>query len=210
MEVPTKSIRLLFLLLLSLLIILIWSFVGCFDFFTWILEVLPVVIGVGLLMYIYKHFKFTDFTYTLIFIHAVILLIGAHYTYEHEPLFEWFKEIFNWNRNNYDRVGHFAQGFIPAIITREVLLRKSPLRQGGWLFFIILSICLAISAVFELFECSVAIATGQNADKYLALQGDQWDTQKDMALCLVGSLVSLLILPRFHNKALLNLAIRID
>ena len=190
------------LLLLSLFFVFAWSFINCFDLFTWMLETLPVIIGVAILLPTYRRFRFTTMVYVLIWIHAIILLVGAHYTYAREPLFNWIKDSFALGRNHYDRVGHFAQGFIPAMIAREVLLRKSPLQKGKWLFAIVVALCLAMSAAFELFEFFVAILSGDSSTAYLATQGDEWDTQKDMALCMVGAIVSLLTLSRLHDRAL--------
>jgi putative membrane protein len=173
-----------------------------FDWFTWFLEMLPVAIAVPILLWTYRRFRLTTLVYLLIFIHGVILLVGAKYTYAREPLFDGLKELFGWTRNNYDRLGHFAQGFIPAILAREILLRKTTLRRGGMLFFLILCVCMFISSTFELFEWSVALATGLAADDYLAFQGDVWDTQKDMAMCLVGAIVALISLRRIHDRQL--------
>jgi putative membrane protein len=188
-----------------LLFVFLWSMVRPFDWFTWFLEILPVVIAVPILLLTYRRFRLTNLAYLLIFIHAVILLIGAKYTYAREPLFDWLKELFGWTRNNYDRLGHFAQGFIPAILAREILLRKTTLRRGGMLFFLVLCVCMFISSTFELFEWSVAITTGAKADDYLAFQGDVWDTQNDMAMCFVGAITALLTLRRIHDRQLSNL-----
>lgn len=189
-------------LLITLIAIFAWSLIKPNDFFTWWLEALPAIIGIGLLLIFYNRFRFTNLVYILVWIHAIILLIGAHYTYAEMPLFNWIRDTFELSRNHYDRVGHIAQGFIPAIIARELLIRTSPLRKGGWLFFIILSICLAISAAYELIEWLAAITTDDGAVEFLATQGDVWDTQKDMALCLIAAAVSLLSLSRIHDKQL--------
>ena len=198
----TRDKRLHIFLLLSLAAVFIWSFVGCFDLFTWFLEALPAVIGAAILISVYRKFRFTGLTYILIWLHAIILLIGAHYTYCRMPLFSWIRDTFELSRNHYDRIGHLAQGFVPAIIAREVLLRKSPLQRGGWLFSIVVCFCLAIAASYELFEWLIAVATGDHAGALLAIQGDIWDTQKDMALCLVGAVISLLTLGKLHDRAL--------
>jgi putative membrane protein len=190
------------ILLVSLLLVFLWSSIRPFDRFTWFLEMLPVAIAVPILLLTYRRFRLTNLAYLLIFIHAVILLIGAKYTYAREPLFDWLRELFGWTRNNYDRVGHFAQGFVPAILAREILLRKTALRPGGMLFFLVLCVCMFISSTFELFEWSVAISTGAKADDYLAFQGDVWDTQKDMAMCFVGAIIALLTLSRSHDRQL--------
>src|SRR6185436_14562110 len=142
----------------------------------------------------YKRFRFTDLLYVLIWIHAIILLVGGHYTYAEVPLFDWIRDTFGLSRNHYDRVGHFAQGFVPAIVAREVLLRKSPLKRGKLLTFIVVSICLAISASYELIEFGVSMATGSAGDAFLGTQGDIWDTQKDMLMALIGASTALLTL----------------
>jgi putative membrane protein len=189
-------------LLLASLAILLWSAIHPHDYFTWFLEVLPALIGGGVLLATYRRFRFTGLVYTLIFIHAVILMIGGHYTYAEMPLFNWLRDTFGLARNYYDRLGHLAQGFIPAMIVREILLRTSPLQPGKWLTTIVVSVCLAISATYELIEWAVAAATGEAADAFLGTQGDPWDTQWDMFLCLCGSILSLLLLSRLHSRQL--------
>jgi len=204
MSEPEKppNLRLHIVLLTGLIVVFVWSYYGCYDSVTWFLEAAPVVTGLAILIFVYSRFKMTDIVYVLIWCYAVILLIGAHYTYSRVPLFDWLKEAFGLSRNHYDRLGHFFQGFVPAIIAREVLLRKSPLKQGGWLLSIILAFCLAVSALYELFEWLVVVISGDPTASFLATQGDKWDTQKDMALCLIGAVVSLLTLSKFHNRAL--------
>jgi putative membrane protein len=194
--------RLHLVLLVSLAAVLVWSVVKPFDFFTWVLEALIPVVGVLILLFTYRKFRLTNLAYVLIWIHAIILLIGAHYTYSRMPAFNWLRDTFELSRNHYDRFGHIAQGFIPAILARELLLRTSPLERGKWLAFIIVCICLAISAFYELLEWWVAAVTGTAADLFLALQGDIWDTQKDMAMCLLGAVVALAALGRMHDRAL--------
>lgn len=186
-------------LLLSLLVIFIWSVINPNDLFTWFLEVFPAVIGVSILIWIYPKFKFTNLVYFLIWIHAIILIIGGHYTYAQMPLFNWIKDVFHLSRNYYDRLGHFAQGFIPAIVIREILLRKSPLKRGKWLKFIVISICLAISAFYELIEFAVAKLTGTAAEAFLGTQGDVWDTQWDMLLALCGACIAIAALTKYHD-----------
>lgn len=190
------------LLFLTLLIIFVWSAINPRDTLTWALEVFPVIIGVVILVSTYHLFKFTIFAYLVIWMHSIILLIGGHYTYSEMPIFNWIRDAFELSRNNYDKVGHLAQGFFPAIIAREILLRKSPLKQGRWLFFIVVSICLAISAFYELIEWWVALLTGTAAEAFLATQGDIWDTQSDMALALIGAIFSMLLLGRVHDRFL--------
>ena len=186
--------------------ILIWSGINPKDQFTWFLEVVPALIGFVLLVLSYKKFPLTPLLYSLILIHMIILMVGGHYTYAEVPLFDWIKEILGQSRNNYDKVGHFAQGFIPAILAREILLRKK-IVQGSkiWLNYIIVSIVLAFSAFYELIEWWVALATGEDAEAFLGTQGYMWDTQSDMMFALIGSLVALLILSRFHDKQLKNI-----
>lgn len=194
--------RPILVILLIVAVVFIWSAIRPHDYFTWILEVFPAIIGVSVLAATYRNFKFTTVVYVLIGAHAIILMIGGHYTYAEVPLFNWIRDEFALNRNHYDRVGHFAQGFVPALIAREVLLRKSPLRRGRWLFFIVVSICLAFSALYELFEWGVSAATGSAGDAFLGTQGDVFDTQKDMAMALVGAITSLLLLSRLHDRQL--------
>jgi len=189
-------------LILTVTAVFIWSYFGPCDTFTWFLEVLPALLGGVALAWTYRRFKLTRMTYFLLAIHAIILMVGGRYTYALNPLFEWLKEALNLSRNYYDRLGHFAQGFIPAVLVREVLLRATPLRRGGWLFFLVTSVCLAVSAFYEFIEWWVAVATGDAADDFLGTQGDVWDTQWDMFLCMVGAIVSQLFLGRFHDRAL--------
>jgi putative membrane protein len=186
----------------GLFVALAWSAINPHDRFTWFLEVLPVFIGAIVLAATYRRFPLTSLAYALLAIHAVILLVGGHYTYAEVPLFNWIRDAFGLARNDYDRLGHFVQGFVPAIIAREVLLRRSPLKPGKWLFFIVVCICLAISASYELFEWSVAELTGTAADSFLGTQGDPWDTQKDMAMALIGAPTALLLLSGLHDNAL--------
>lgn len=197
--------RLILFLLVSFFAVLIWSLIRPHDYFTWFLEAVPALGALVILFLTYSRFPLTGFAYFLIWMHALILLVGAHYTYAEVPLFNWIRDAYGLARNSYDGVGHFAQGFFPAIIAREILLRTSPLKRGKWLAFIVVSICLAFSAFYELIEWWVAIGTGTKADAFLGAQGDIWDTQKDMALCLTGSILSLLLFSRFHDKALARL-----
>ncbi len=193
------------LLSATLLALFVWSGITPRDRLTWVLEVAPVVIGVAILAATYPRFQFTRLVYVLVCLHAVILLIGGHYTYAEMPLFNWLRDTFNLARNHYDRLGHFAQGFFPAIIVRELLLRLSPLRPGKWLFAIVTCVCLAISALYELIEWWTALATGSAATAFLATQGDVWDTQWDMFLALAGAVASQVVLAPFHDRALKRL-----
>ena len=189
-------------LLLSLVAILIWSGIEPHDRFTWFLEVAPVLIGVPILIYIWPRFRLTPLVYTLLWIHAVILMVGGKYTYAEVPLGFWLQDTFGFARNHYDRIGHFAQGFIPAMLAREILIRKSPLRGSRWLPFVVVSICLAFSAFYELIEFWTALVAGGGAEAFLGTQGDVWDTQWDMQMALVGAIVALLALSRLHDREL--------
>ena len=176
------------------------------DRLTWWLECIPVLLGVPLLIYTARRFPLTDLLYVLIACHMLILLLGAHYTYAQVPLGDWARDTFGLMRNPYDRLGHLAQGFVPAIIAREILLRKNVVRGRGWLFYIVASICLAFSAAFELFEWLTAVIGGGSADSYLATQGDVWDTQWDMFCALCGAVLAQLTLSGVHDRALARLA----
>ena len=183
-------------------IILVWSAINPADYFTWILEVIPALIGLVILAATYTKFRLTTLAYILILVHCAILMVGGHYTYAHVPLFDWLKEYFELERNNYDKVGHFAQGFIPAIVAREILIRKNVVRGSGWLGFLVVCFCLALSAVYELIEWWVALSTGESAEAFLGTQGYVWDTQSDMALALAGAICALLFLSRLHDSQL--------
>lgn len=183
-------------------IVLLWSAIHPKDYYVWILEVFPALVAALLLIMTARRFPLTALTYVLILIHCVILMIGGHYTYAEVPLFDWARDVFGWSRNNYDKVGHLAQGFIPAIVTREILIRLAVVRTTGWLFFIVVSICLAISAFYELIEWWVAALSGTAADAFLGMQGYVWDTQSDMNYALMGSIAALLLLARWHNRQL--------
>lgn len=191
-----------FSLLIATLILLAWSGIHPHDYFTWLLEVIPVLIALPLLIATRKAFPLTPLVYTLIALHCAILLVGGHYTYAEVPLFNWLRDSFDLTRNHYDRVGHFAQGLVPALVTREILLRRTPLQRGKMLFFLVTSVCLAISASYELIEWGVAEASGSDAVAFLATQGDIWDTQKDMAMALIGSILGQLGLARLQDRQL--------
>jgi putative membrane protein len=182
--------------------VLLWSGIRPHDYFTWFLEVIPALVGFVLLAATYRRFRFTDLAYVLMAIHACILMVGGHYTYAEVPLFHWIRDAFHLARNNYDKVGHFAQGFIPAILTREILVRTSPLRPGKWLSFLTVSVCLALSAVYEFIEWWVALATGEGAEAFLGTQGYVWDTQSDMLYAAIGAILSLALLSRVHDRML--------
>ncbi len=181
------------------------SAIGPTDRLTWWLEVAPVLIAAPVLFATARRFPLTQLVYVLIAIHALILILGGHYTYAQVPLGYWLQDVFEMARNPYDRIGHFAQGFVPAMIAREILLRVTPLKRGGWLFFIVCSICLAISACYEFIEWWAALLGGGSAEAFLGMQGDVWDTQWDMFLALCGSIAAQLLLSRTHDRALARL-----
>jgi len=182
--------------------VLLWSGIAPKDRFTWFLEVLPALIGIAVLAATYRSFRLTPVLYVLILAHSVILMIGGHYTYAEVPLFDDLKALLHLERNNYDKVGHFAQGFVPALIAREILVRKEIVRGAAWRNFFVVCFCLALSALYELIEWWVAIAVGEGAEAFLGTQGDAWDTQSDMGLALLGAVTSLILLSRMHDKQL--------
>ena len=186
-------------------VVLIWSGINPKDQFTWLLEVAPALVGGVVLLLTNHSFRLTSLLYILILTHFMVLMVGGHYTYAEVPLFDSIKEIFALERNNYDKVGHFFQGFVPALLAREILLRKNIVNGRAWLNLFILSVCLAFSAFYELIEWWVAIATGDNAEAFLGTQGYVWDTQSDMALALVGAITSIVVLSGFHDTQLKNL-----
>jgi putative membrane protein len=200
-----KRDRVPVVLLAGVAAVFVWSGWAPADRLTWVLEVFPVVIAAPFLIATRRRFPLTSLVYTLIAIHATILMVGGRYTYAEVPLFNWIRDAFHLARNHYDRVGHLAQGFVPALVAREILLRKTPLQRGGWLFFLITCICLAISAVYELVEWGASVATGSAGDAFLGTQGDPWDTQKDMLLAGIGAIVSQLTLGRVHDRQLATL-----
>jgi putative membrane protein len=189
-------------LLASALAVLVWSGIGPHDRFTWFLEVAPVLIGVPILIALWFSLRFTRLVYTLIWIHAIILMIGGKYTYALVPFGFWLQDVFDFSRNHYDRIGHFAQGFIPAILAREVFIRRSPLARSRWLPFLVICFCLAFSAFYELIEFWTALASGEAAESFLGTQGDVWDTQWDMQLALIGAIVALVTLSGLHDREL--------
>jgi putative membrane protein len=166
------------------------------------MEVFPIFLGVPLLIATWRRFPLTPLVYGLLFVHALILMLGGHYTYARVPLGFWVQDLFDLGRNHYDRLGHFAQGFVPAMLTREILLRRTPLRQGGWLFFLVTCVCLAFSACYEFIEWWAAVIGGSAADAFLGTQGDVWDTQWDMFLALIGAIAAQLLLSRLHDRQL--------
>ena len=189
-------------LLAIFFVVLAWSGVGPHDYYTWFLELAPALIGLAILAFTYNSFRLTNLLYVLILVHAVVLMIGGHYTYAEVPAFNWLRDTFHLARNHYDRVGHFLQGFVPALIAREILIRKSVLKTGPWMYFLVVCVCLAISAFYEFIEWWVAVLTGTAAEAFLATQGDVWDTQWDMFLAFIGANAALVSLSRFHDKKL--------
>lgn len=185
-------------------IVFIWSAIEPKDRFTWFLEVLPAIIGLALLIVTRHSFSLTPLLYVLILIHSIILMIGGHYTYAEVPIFDMLQQSFDWSRNNYDKVGHFAQGLVPALLAREILIRKNIVNGQGWVNFFSVSIALAFSAFYELIEWWVALASDEAAEAFLGTQGYIWDTQSDMGYALLGALSMVLLLTQLHNKQLAN------
>lgn len=188
-------------LLVALAGVAVVTFIGATSAFNWISETFPAFIGAGILVATYRRFEFTPLSYTLAFVFAVILFVGGHYTYALVPMGEWMKDWFGFHRNHFDRLGHFMQGVMPAILIRERLLRATPLPRGPRLFFIVVGCCLAISAAYELFEWRYAVTFGgEHASDFLGSQGDPWDAQQDMAMALIGSIVAQLALGKWHDR----------
>ena len=197
--------KFIYTLLVLILLLLIWSAINPHEYFTWFLEVLPAIIGVVILIATFNKFRFTNFVYVLIFIHCVILIIGGHYTYAEVPLFDWIQETLNQSRNNYDKVGHFAQGFVPAMITRELLIRKKVVNKTNWLNFIVVCIAMAISVTYEFIEWGVSLGTGEGGDAFLGTQGYIWDTQSDMLYATIGAILALIIFGKYHSSEIKKL-----
>jgi len=184
---------------------LLLSSVNPYDRTTWLLEVFPVLIAAPILVVTHTRFPLTPLVYRLLLLHALILILGGYYTYARVPLGFWLQDLFDLSRNHYDRLGHLAQGFIPAILAREILIRRSPLRPGKWLFFLVVCVCLAASALYELIEWWAAVLGGEAAESFLGTQGDVWDTQWDMFLALLGCTASQLLLSRKHDSEITRL-----
>jgi putative membrane protein len=183
-------------------IVLIWSGIAPKDFMTWCLEVFPAVIGAAVLWFTRERFPLTPLLYALILVHCVILMVGGHYTYAEVPIGDWLRDTFDGTRNNYDKLGHLAQGFVPALIARELVIRKDVFNSARWRDFFIVSFCLGFSAFYELIEWWVALMSDEAADSFLGTQGYIWDTQSDMGIALLGAVVALLTLSKFHDKQL--------
>ncbi len=199
-----------YILILLFVVGLVVSAIHPHDYFTWFLEVFPAIIGIIVLSFTFKTFQFTFLTYSFILVHCYILFIGGHYTYAEVPLFDWIKDTFHQSRNNYDKVGHFAQGFIPAIIIRELFIRKEIVKPKAWLAFLTVCVCLAISAFYEFLEWGVAISSGQSADAFLGTQGYVWDTQSDMLYATIGASCMLVFLSNTQNKAIEKLKMKLN
>jgi putative membrane protein len=192
-----------YLLLIALFFIaLIWSAIKPHDYFTWILEIFPAIIGFIVLLFTFKGFRFTYLAYVFILAHCCVLFIGGHYTYALVPAFNWVKEVFHQSRNNYDKVGHFFQGFVPAMIAREVFIRKQVIAKKGWMPFLVVCVCGTISLLYELLEWLVSVSSGSAGDSFLGTQGDIWDTQSDMLFAIIGAITMLLIMSKWQDKAI--------
>ncbi len=186
--------------LIIFFVVAIWSGIKPYETGLWFLEAGMCIVGVAILAVTFKRFKFTYMTYAFILIHIIILFVGAHYSYAKVPLFDWIKEVFDSSRNNYDKVGHFAQGFVPAMISRELLIRLNVVRKPSWIPFFVVCISMAISAFYELIEWWVAVLSSDGADDFLGMQGYEWDTQSDMFCATIGAICMLLLFSRLQDK----------
>ena len=203
-----SSERYRIILLIVVLVFLTWSGIEPQDTrLTWVLETVPVMMALPLLLLTYKRFPLSSLTYTLIAIHALILILGGHYSYAKVPLGFWMEDWFGWSRNNYDKIGHFMQGFGPAIYTREIIARTSPLRRGKWLAFLSVAVPLAFSAVYEIIEWLASLSNPTDTEAFLGTQGYIWDTQSDMFWCLIGSIIALVLLTKLHDKFLRRIGV---
>ncbi len=182
--------------------VLTWSAIDPKDFVTWVLEVSPAIIGFGVLAWTYKSFPLTPLVYILILFHCVVLMVGGHYTYAEVPLFDTLREFFDSSRNNYDKVGHFTQGFVPVMVAREIVIRKNVFSTKRWMNFFVVCFVLAFSAFYELLEWAVAVISDEAAEAFLGTQGYIWDTQSDMAWALFGAVLALVLLSKYHDKEL--------
>jgi len=191
----------LLLLLTGILLLAITAF-HPHDYTTWWMETAPIFIAVPIFVATYKNYTLTPLVYRLLLVHAVILMVGGHYTYAEVPLGYWMENWFGFVRNDYDKIGHFAQGFVPALLFRELLLRSSPLRRGKLLFTLVVASCLAVSASYELIEWAAAITMGQGADAFLGTQGDPWDTQTDMLMALIGAICAQVVMTKVQDRQL--------
>ena len=203
---PSKRYHII--LLIVVLVFWVWSGIEPQDTrLTWVLETFPFMIALPVMLITYKRFQLTDLTYTLIAIHAMILMLGGHYSYAKVPLGFWMEEWFGWTRNNYDKIGHLMQGFGPAIYTREIIARTSPLKRGKWLGFMSVAMPLAFSAIYEIIEWLASLTNPTDTEAFLGTQGYIWDTQTDMFLCLIGSILALIFLTKLHNRYLSKIGV---
>jgi putative membrane protein len=191
--------------LIIFFVALIISGINPHDYFTWFLEVIPALVALVILVTTYKKFQFSNFIYGLILFHSIVLMIGGHWTYAEVPLGFWIQDVFNFSRNHYDRFGHLMQGFVPALVAREMIIRNNIISNRKWMTFFIIFTILGFSAFYEFFEWGMSLATGESATAFLGTQGDVWDTQWDMFMCLIGSTLAILTMGRFHDKFLKNL-----
>jgi len=189
-------------------IVLTWSAIGPKDYATWFLEVFPALLGALVLWLTRERFPLTRLVYMLVLMHCIILMVGGHYTYAEVPLFDWIRDEFAQERNNYDKVGHFVQGFVPAIVAREIVIRQAVFNSVRWRDFFIVCFCLAFSAFYELIEWLVALFSAEAADAFLGTQGYVWDTQSDMAWALLGAVLALVLLSVTHDRQLQSLTER--
>ena len=198
----SMKLKFQYTILILVLAVLIWSGISPKDRFTWFLETAPVFLGIIIAVSTYRSFPLTKLLYILIFLHCTVLCVGGKYTYAEVPIGFWVQELLGQARNNYDRLGHIFQGFVPAIIAREILIRKKVVNGKAWLFFLVTCICVSLSVVYELIEWGTAVITGEGAEAFLGTQGDVWDTQWDMFLALIGALLALTFISRFHDRQL--------
>ena len=189
-----------YILIILFFIGLIGSAIAPHDYFTWILEVFPAIIGFVILTLTFKGFRFSYLTYCFILVHCFILFVGGHYTYAQVPLFNWIRDIFHQSRNNYDKLGHFAQGFIPAMIVREIYIRKNIIQKKSWMPFLTVVVCMAISMCYEFLEWFVSVASGSSGDSFLGTQGDVWDTQSDMLFATIGAICMVMFMSKLQDR----------
>lgn len=190
------------ILLILFAIVLLWSVVEPKSYLTWVLEIVPLLIGLYILIVTYRRFRFTNMVYSIVFMTFCIALVGAHYTFSEVPFFDWIKDTFNQSRNNFDKLGHFSQGFLPALITRELLIRLKILKDRRWMNVFVLSVSIAISVVYELIEWAVAIIAGGTAEAFLGTQGYVWDAQSDLLFAIIGAAFALMAFSKWHDKAI--------
>lgn len=207
---PAYDDRKAMMILLAVFVaVFAWSAIRPHDYFTWFLEVVPAIVGLAVLAAVYGRFRFTTLVYVVLLLHAIVLMVGGHYTYAEVPLGHWVQDAFHLARNHYDRFGHFMQGFVPAMVAREVLVRQKVVKRK-WLYFMVVAVCMMITSVYELFEFAVAKATGEAADAFLGGQGDIWDTQWDMTMCFIGANTALVTLSRWHDRLIARIDGRSD